>query len=111
MHPSGDITDPDHVNRNKKNEDEQVLIEALRRLIPDAYEATLTMKTCLYTNSPDQNFIMDHLPGYDKDVAIAAGFSGHGFKFVSAVGEIMADLAMKGQSNLPIEFLSAGRLL
>jgi sarcosine oxidase len=112
MHaPVGDITDPDHVNRNKKNEDEQVLIEALRRLIPDAYEATLTMKTCLYTNSPDQNFIMDHLPGYDKDVAIAAGFSGHGFKFVSAVGEIMADLAMKGQSNLPIEFLSAGRLL
>jgi sarcosine oxidase len=111
MHaPGGDITDPDHVNRNKKNEDEQVLIEALRRLIPDAYETTLTMKTCLYTNSPDQHFIIDHLPGYEKDVAIAAGFSGHGFKFVSVIGEIMADLAMKGQTKLPIGFLRASRL-
>lgn len=111
MHaPGGDITDPDHVNRNKKNEDEQVLIKALRLLIPDAYEETLTMKTCLYTNSPDHNFILDHLPGYDNDVVIAAGFSGHGFKFVSVVGEIMADLAMKGQTELPIGFLNMGRL-
>lgn len=109
--PLGNPTDPDADNRNIDEADEKVLTEALRLLIPDGYESTLSMKTCLYTNSPDQNFIIDHLPGYDKEVAIAAGFSGHGFKFVSAVGEIMADLAMKGQSKLPIEFLSAGRLL
>jgi sarcosine oxidase len=79
-------------------------------LIPDGYESTLSLKTCLYTNSPDQHFIIDHLPGYEKDVAIAAGFSGHGFKFVSVVGEVMADLAMKGQTKLPIGFLRASRL-
>ena len=67
------------------------------------------MKTCLYTNTPDENFILDHLPGYDKAVVIAAGFSGHGFKFVSIVGEIMADLAMKGSTTQPISFLNASR--
>jgi sarcosine oxidase len=49
------------------------------------------------------------LPGYDQQVTIAAGFSGHGFKFASAVGEIMADLAMNGKTEMPIEFLSAQR--
>jgi sarcosine oxidase len=63
----------------------------------------------MYTNSPDENFILDYLPGYDKDVVIATGFSGHGFKFVSVVGEIMADLAMKGSTIQPIGFLRANR--
>ena len=108
--PLGEITDPDAVNRNIHDADEKILIDALKLLIPDGYASTLSMKTCLYTNSPDQHFIIDHLPGYKKDVVIAAGFSGHGFKFVSVVGEIMADLAMNGQCNLPIEFLSIGRL-
>ena len=108
--PLGNPTDPDAVNRNIDEADEKVLTEALRLLIPDGYESTLSMKTCLYTNSPDQHFIIDHLPGYEKDVAIAAGFSGHGFKFVSVVGEVMADLAMKGQTKLPIGFLRASRL-
>jgi sarcosine oxidase len=109
--PLGTNTDPDAVNRNIGDANEKVLIDALHLLIPDGYASTLSMKTCLYTNSPDQHFIIDHLPGYEKDVVIAAGFSGHGFKFVSVIGEIMADLAMNGQCNLPIEFLSIGRLM
>jgi sarcosine oxidase len=67
------------------------------------------MKTCLYTNTPDENFIVDYLPGYGKDVAIAAGFSGHGFKFASVIGEILADLAINGSTKMPIAFLSAQR--
>jgi sarcosine oxidase len=65
----------------------------------------------MYTNTPDENFILDYLPGFDKDVVVAAGFSGHGFKFSSVVGEIMADLAMNGGTSLPIGFLSARRFL
>ncbi len=107
--PGGEVTDPDAVNRNTKESDERALVEFLNQFIPDGYESTLTMKTCLYTNSPDENFIIDYLPGYDKDVAVAAGFSGHGFKFASVIGEIMADLAMKGSTALPIGFLSANR--
>ena len=68
----------------------------------------LSVKTCLYGNSPDENFIIDKLPGQDN-VVVACGFSGHGFKFVSVVGEILADLAMDGATKHPIGFLNAKR--
>jgi len=108
-YPGADITDPDAVNRNTKDSDKKVLIEFLKQFIPNGYENTLVMKTCLYTYSPDQNFIIDYLAGFDKDVVFATGFSGHGFKFVSVVGEILADLAMNGSTTLPIGFLNAKR--
>jgi len=53
------------------------------------------MKTCLFTNSPDEHFVLDLHPDYPQ-VSIAAGFSGHGFKFAPVIGEIMADFAMEG---------------
>ncbi len=53
------------------------------------------MKTCIFTNSPDEHFILDEHPEAGN-VYIAAGFSGHGFKFASVVGEIMTDLALDG---------------
>ena len=63
----------------------------------------------MYTNSPDENFILDFLPGYDEDVMIATGFSGHGFKFASVIGEIMSDLAIRGKTEMPIDFLKVKR--
>ncbi|MEQ8364741.1 MAG: N-methyl-L-tryptophan oxidase [Cyclobacteriaceae bacterium] len=108
-YPGGDVTDPDNVNRNTKESDENVLVQFLNQFVPEGYESTLAMKTCLYTNSPDHNFILDYLPGFDKDVAIATGFSGHGFKFASVIGEIMADLATAGSTQMPINFLNAQR--
>jgi len=53
------------------------------------------MKTCMFTNSPDEHFILDTHPE-SGNVFIAAGFSGHGFKFASVVGEILTDLALDG---------------
>ncbi|HXZ78336.1 MAG TPA: N-methyl-L-tryptophan oxidase [Terriglobales bacterium] len=108
-HHLGDISDPDQLNRVPNAADEKELVEAMNTFVPDAYGETHVMKVCMYTNTPDQNFILDYLPQFEKDVAIAAGFSGHGFKFSSVVGEIMADLAMNGGTSLPIGFLSAGR--
>lgn len=108
-HPGGDLTDPDAVNRNTKESDENVLIEFLNKFIPNAYEHTLTMKTCLYTNTPDENFILDFLPDFDTSVVVAAGFSGHGFKFASVIGEILADLTVEGTTSLPIKFLNIDR--
>lgn len=110
-HHQGSITDPDHVNRNPTKEDEANLVYALKKFFPGTYKATHVMKTCLYTNTPDENFILDFLPGYDEEVIIATGFSGHGFKFASVVGEIMSDLAMKGKTSLPIGFLNAKRFI
>ena len=109
LHKIGDEVDPDHVDRNIQQADEDILRNMLRKYIPDAAGNTLTLKSCLYTNSEDEDFIIDHLPGYDGMVTIAAGFSGHGFKFVSVIGEILADLAIKGKTDLPIDFLRLGR--
>jgi len=108
-HYPGSETDPDTISRVPTAADESNLIYALNKFIPEGYERTLVIKTCMYTNTPDENFILDFVPGYDGDVIAATGFSGHGFKFASAVGEIMCDLAIKGSTNLPIEFLKATR--
>ncbi len=109
LHHPGLVSNPDAVNRIPSKEDETHLVEALHKYLPQGYESTHVLKTCLYTNTPDENFILDFLPSYDQQVVVAAGFSGHGFKFVSVVGEIMADLAMKGKTELPIGFLNAQR--
>ena len=108
-HYRGAISDPDTISRIPTADDEANLVDALNKYFPDGYKATHVLKTCMYTNTPDENFILDFLPDYDKDVVIAAGFSGHGFKFASVVGEIMSDLALKGGTPLPIGFLNAKR--
>jgi sarcosine oxidase len=62
----------------------------------------------MFVNSPDGHFIIDTLPGMPQ-VSVAAGFSGHGFKFCSMVGEILADLALTGGTHHDIDFLRLGR--
>jgi sarcosine oxidase len=94
-HHRGERTDPDRVDREIHREDEDVLRVALRRYFPDADGATLAMKTCMFTNSPDEHFILDRHRDFPQ-VSIAAGFSGHGFKFAPVIGEIMADFALEG---------------
>lgn len=109
-HTAGDETDPDQVNRNITPEETNSLVQQVAEYIPAVGDAKLrAAKTCLYSNSADENFIIDHLPGYDEDVTIACGFSGHGFKFVSVVGEILADLAMNGRTGSDIDFLGLKR--
>jgi sarcosine oxidase len=109
LHKHGAEVDPDHVDRNIRQEDEEILRNMLKKYMPGAAGNTLTLKSCLYTNSEDEDFIIDHLPGYDGKVTIASGFSGHGFKFASVIGEILADLAVKGKTDLPVEFLRLSR--
>ncbi|MGH2553416.1 MAG: N-methyl-L-tryptophan oxidase, partial [Chitinophagaceae bacterium] len=109
-HFAAEETDPDNVNRDIKVEEIRQLINHVSEYIPSVADAEIVAaKTCLYSNTPDENFIIDHLPGYESKVTIACGFSGHGFKFVSVMGEILADLAIDGKTALPIEFLSLKR--
>jgi sarcosine oxidase len=108
-HFPGTITDPDSISRIPTQQDEAKLVYALNKYFPEGYKSTLIMKACMYTNTPDENFILDILPDYDGDVVIGTGFSGHGFKFASVVGEVMSDLALKGNTTLPIGFLNAKR--
>jgi len=102
-------TDPDRVDREVHPEDEEVLREGIRRYFPDANGPTMTLKTCLFTNSPDEHFILDLHPEI-PEVSIAAGFSGHGYKFCSVVGEIMADLALEGGTRFDLGLFRIGRL-
>lgn len=103
-------TDPDNVDRYIHKDDEADLKYVLDKYLPGVFESFASYKICLYANSPDEDFIIDHLPDFDKNVAVACGFSGHGFKFSSVVGEILADLAIEGTTKLPIDFLSVKRL-
>jgi sarcosine oxidase len=109
-HYPGKITHPDQVDRQVHPGDEEQLIATLKKFIPKSYAHTHTIRTCLYTNTPDEHFIIDFLPEQEKKVVIAAGFSGHGFKFASVVGEVLADLAVDGNTRIPIGFLGVERL-
>lgn len=76
--------------------------------LPAARPPATDHAVCLYTMSPDGHFVVGPHPDAPQ-VAIAAGFSGHGFKFASVIGEILADLALDGRTALPIGFLAPGR--
>ena len=62
----------------------------------------------MFTNTPDEHFLIDALPGA-PNVFLAAGFSGHGFKFSSVVGEIMADLSTRGETGHDISLFRLDR--
>jgi len=108
-HHPGLETDPDNVDRRINKTDEEDLKYVLDKYLPGIFESIISHKICLYANSPDEDFIVDNLPGSEDHVAIACGFSGHGFKFASVIGEILADLATDGKTRMPIGFLSAKR--
>jgi sarcosine oxidase len=99
---------PDNVDRACHPQDEAALREGLRRYFPDADGPTLAMKVCMFTNTPDEYFVIDRHPRA-RAVIVAAGFSGHGFKFSSVIGEILADLAVDGGTSSDIDIFKWNR--
>ena len=108
-HCAGERCDPGSVNRDIDAKDEHLVLERLEERIPAAFGPLHAAKTCLYTMSADGHFILDHHPSNDR-ITIACGFSGHGFKFCPALGEALADLALEGGSQHPVDFLGLARL-
>jgi sarcosine oxidase len=100
--------DPDTMDREPNARDEAALRRFTERYFPEAAGPTLALKTCMFTNTPDEHFIIDTLPDHPQ-VSVAAGFSGHGFKFTSVIGEIMADLAEHGTTEHDIGLFRLGR--
>ena len=109
-HHRREAADPDHPDRECRAEDEAVLRQGIRRYFPDADGRTLAMQTCFFTNTADEHFIIDRHPS-DGRIVIAAGFSGHGYKFCSVVGEILADLTLSGGTSWNLELFRLARLL
>jgi sarcosine oxidase len=108
LHGEGPPSDPDRVDRRVADAELVSLASLAARHLPGLRGRIESASVCLYTNSPDGHFLIDHHP-LDERVAIAAGFSGHGFKFAPVVGEALAELAIEGRSGLPIGFLSLRR--
>jgi sarcosine oxidase len=108
LHAPLETTDPNRVTREVLPGDEETFRPCLRQFIPTGDGPLLALRTCLYTNSPDGHFIVDRHPQQPRAI-VAAGFSGHGFKFASVIGEALADLAERGETQLPIGFLGLGR--
>lgn len=108
-HSGGEIIDdPLTVERNERAEDSQRVTNFCGKYLPGVSSRVTDHAVCLYTMSPDENFIIDVHPEFPQ-VSFAAGLSGHGFKFTSVLGELMADLADNGRSDLPSGFLSLAR--
>jgi sarcosine oxidase len=108
LHHRHERVDPDGFDREPNPADEALLRSFVERYLPEGAGPTMALKTCLFENSPDEHFVIDVHPD-DENVVVAAGFSGHGFKFASVVGEILADLAVDGRSRHEIAFMRLAR--
>ena len=103
------VDDPDRVDRECGAADEAVLREAVQEYFPGANGPARRLQACLFTNSPDEHFILDRYPG-EADVFVAAGFSGHGFKFCSVIGKIVAEFCLDKPSSWDIRRFRLSRL-
>jgi sarcosine oxidase len=101
-HHRHETVDPEEMNREPTSEDERILREDAEAWLADAAGPTMRLETCLFTNTPDGRFVIDSHPSHPQ-VTVAAGFSGHGFKFASVVGSVIADLVAEGATDHPIE--------
>ena len=108
-HHLDETCDPDTVYRGLNRADEAILRQFAGRYFPDGAGRTLDMVVCLFTNTPDEHFLLDTLPDAPQ-VSVAAGFSGHGFKMASVIGEVMADLGQKGKTRHDISLHRLSRL-
>jgi sarcosine oxidase len=104
----GERGDPGSISREVTPDDEAPLRHFAERYFPDGAGRTLDLQACLFELSPDEHFLVDRHPESDLAV-LGAGFSGHGFKFCSVMGEILADLALEGDTLHDIGFLRLGR--
>ena len=100
-HHEGDRVDPDSINRDVRAEDVEAMRAIVRQFLPDADGPVRSAVVCMYTNTPDGHFFIDQHPRHPR-VWIVSPCSGHGFKFSSVVGEVMAELLTQGQTRLEL---------
>ncbi len=110
VHGSGRVCDPNSIDRTVQPSECKDLEKMMQRAVPGAAGIVSASAVCIYTNTPDDNFVIDRLAQYQR-VTVAGGFCGHGFKFAPVVGEILADLALEGSTPLPADFLRSKRFI
>jgi len=99
------------MRREVDAEDEAILRAFAARYFPDGNGPTMALRACMFTNTPDEHFVLDRHPDFPQ-VVLASPCSGHGYKFCSVIGEIVADLATgDGATGHDIGFLRLDRLI
>jgi sarcosine oxidase len=93
LHHQGEPADAESLRRTVAPEEVSYVHALLRAFMPDADGPAVESVVCMYTNTPDEHFILDRHPAHPQ-VVIASPCSGHGFKFSPAIGELAADLAL-----------------
>ena len=106
-HGMGKIISPDSSDRTPDPDYTHHMDTYLSKRIPDLGK-TYNAEVCLYTETPDEDFIIDTHP-HCPNILIAAGFSGHGFKFCSLVGRIICELVLNGRTDFNISHFRIGR--
>ncbi|MEI4832546.1 N-methyl-L-tryptophan oxidase [Bacillus sp. FJAT-53711] len=107
-HDGGVQVDPDEAVSPYGPNDEKEIRSFLRKYMPSANGPLAEGRTCFYTLTPDEHFILDQHPEYPH-MFISAGFSGHGFKFASVVGEVISQVITKGESYYDLTKFSIKR--
>jgi len=102
-------TDPDHVQRDVRAEEKRSMYnDYLRNRVPGISDRCVNAASCLYTTTPDSNFVIDVHPNNDR-IIIASPCSGHGFKHSAAIGEALAEQVIDGKSTLDMSSFSLKR--
>ena len=107
-HDNGTLTTADSINRDVSEEEIEALRQVLDKYMPGSIGRVLQTITCMYTMTPDEQYIIDRHPRLEQ-LFYACGFSGTGFKFSCVVGEILAELALEGKTRFEIDFMAARR--
>ena len=97
-HHADETVEAETCDRALSPADEAMIRSAMLDYLPAANGPLLEAKTCLYTMTPDGDFLIDRLPGAPQ-ILVASPCSGHGFKFAPVVGEVLADLATAGATR------------
>lgn len=107
-HDDGGACTPETIQREVTEADIRAFTDFSAFHLPGVGAKVREAYTCIYTMTPDDHFIIDRHPS-SRDIVYATGFSGHGFKFAPVIGELLADLSLKGQTDHPVGFLAASR--
>ena len=104
----GELSDPDRVRRDVTGEDLDPVRGFISRRLKKLDSTPIASTTCIYSNTPDLNFAVGQLPTEPR-VTVLSACSGHGFKFASVMGEVVADFATNVKPGYDLSFLSLDR--
>lgn len=108
LHHQGEATTPESLRKTVEQTEINAMRELVGKYLPAFNGKLLRTEVCMYTNTPDFNYVIDFHPK-DERIVVLSPCSGHGFKYASVVGEIAADLFTKGKSRFDLGLFKTSR--